>query len=737
MAANETAALVVALSAQVSKFEKDMKTATDIADRSVKQIENRFSAMNGVLSSKFNELSSTASSKLGVVGSLLGALGPYGTAAAVGLGALVGVMYSLAAATGEFAEKSKRLKEAAETAGLTTTQYKLLGQAGAKVGLDFEETTSFIQKFVVNLDELRQGGGKLYDALLRIDTGLLRQLAATKDTAEALDILIKAYDRLDDATSKAALSKAAGGRGGLAGGRLLGSLADQGGVKGLVEKGPLIDEEQISRAARLGQEIEAIRKKTANIWGSMFSDEILNQEREMATDMLKLVQLVERLVGAKERAARVSNPLGAEADDLVAEQARLKAQQKAIDAAKDSNEEHRKALVAAGLTTAQINAEIPALKGLETSYEEVAKRLKEIDVLLDGIRTKNSGALPSITLPPNVNARVQREGVSPPAAEPPPAAPGLKFQLTEMERNISLLGEAATQAELLAQKRLQLKVATEEGGVADSIANRALAAFNVTMQASALATRERLGVATEQQIASTKLAQLEQDRVKFQLEANEVQKATVIILREAKDAADALAVRQAYLPGLTKLVQDSQNVRKILDDLAVSGVNSLTDALVSVANKSATTAEAFKKMAESILNDISRILIRAAISNAISSIFAPGAGAGFSTGIPQNVGLGGYAGSNAAGTNNWRGGPTWVGEQGPELINLPKGSQVIPNNVATEMGGGQSFTFAPMIDARGADVAAVAKLAQVVAKQQAEFESRVKQVVINRNGKRW
>jgi hypothetical protein len=37
-------------------------------------------------------------------------------------------------------------------------------------------------------------------------------------------------------------------------------------------------------------------------------------------------------------------------------------------------------------------------------------------------------------------------------------------------------------------------------------------------------------------------------------------------------------------------------------------------------------------------------------------------------------------GHNAAGTDRWRGGPTWVGEEGPEIINLPRGSQVIPNH---------------------------------------------------------
>lgn len=36
-------------------------------------------------------------------------------------------------------------------------------------------------------------------------------------------------------------------------------------------------------------------------------------------------------------------------------------------------------------------------------------------------------------------------------------------------------------------------------------------------------------------------------------------------------------------------------------------------------------------------------------------------------------------GNNAQGTRNWRGGLTWVGEEGPELVHLPQGAKVIPN----------------------------------------------------------
>lgn len=49
-------------------------------------------------------------------------------------------------------------------------------------------------------------------------------------------------------------------------------------------------------------------------------------------------------------------------------------------------------------------------------------------------------------------------------------------------------------------------------------------------------------------------------------------------------------------------------------------------------------------------------------------------------------------GFNALGTDNWRGGLSWVGERGPELVNLPMGAQVIPNDVSRRMASNQSGT---------------------------------------------
>lgn len=52
------------------------------------------------------------------------------------------------------------------------------------------------------------------------------------------------------------------------------------------------------------------------------------------------------------------------------------------------------------------------------------------------------------------------------------------------------------------------------------------------------------------------------------------------------------------------------------------------------------------------------------------------------------------AGYNAAGTDSWRGGLTWVGESGPELVRLPQGTQIIPNQQSKQIASAGTDTRA-------------------------------------------
>lgn len=57
---------------------------------------------------------------------------------------------------------------------------------------------------------------------------------------------------------------------------------------------------------------------------------------------------------------------------------------------------------------------------------------------------------------------------------------------------------------------------------------------------------------------------------------------------------------------------------------------------------------------------------------------------------------GNYITFNATGNDNWRGGLTWVGEAGPELVSLPRGSQIMNAQDSRQLGGD---TFYITIDA--------------------------------------
>ncbi|MDQ2084769.1 phage tail length tape measure family protein, partial [Xanthobacteraceae bacterium Astr-EGSB] len=120
-----------------------------------------------------------------------------------------------------------------------------------------------------------------------------------------------------------------------------------------------------------------------------------------------------------------------------------------------------------------------------------------------------------------------------------------------------------------------------------------------------------------------------------------------------------------------------------------------------------------KSEGEAFANVLTKIADRAlsfGIDKGLSWLFS-GFGGGTGGVLPGGLPLGqGGIGHNASGTDNWRGGLTWVGESGRELVNLPKGSEIIPLSKMSRQGGGTVINYSPVIDARGAEAGAVARV---------------------------
>ncbi len=185
----------------------------------------------------------------------------------------------------------------------------------------------------------------------------------------------------------------------------------------------------------------------------------------------------------------------------------------------------------------------------------------------------------------------------------------------------------------------------------------------------------------------------------------------------------AAAIEQARSP-LQTFGREAANVSKMMNQFAATSLETVTSELANVVTGTKTAAEAFQAMAKSIINDLAKIAIRAAITGPIARALGASLGTGAASPFPI------FAPGNAAGTDNWRGGATWVGERGPELINLPRGSQVIPNDIARQTAGG-GITVAPVfnVDASGADPAAIIRLEQALRATSSTVEARALRAV--------
>ncbi|HEU4985391.1 MAG TPA: tape measure protein [Nitrososphaera sp.] len=166
-----------------------------------------------------------------------------------------------------------------------------------------------------------------------------------------------------------------------------------------------------------------------------------------------------------------------------------------------------------------------------------------------------------------------------------------------------------------------------------------------------------------------------------------------------------------------KIRERAEDMRDFQKDLT----RGIVDGFLEGRDAAEIFADALKKVGDRLLD------------MAFDSLFGGGSNSGFGI-LGALFGGGPKIPGFASGTNYAPGGLAVVGEKGPELVNLPRGSQVIPNH---KLGGGASVTYAPTIDARGADSAAVARLEQVMAKDRAEFKAKVVSIVRNRGNERW
>ena len=161
-------------------------------------------------------------------------------------------------------------------------------------------------------------------------------------------------------------------------------------------------------------------------------------------------------------------------------------------------------------------------------------------------------------------------------------------------------------------------------------------------------------------------------------------------MQDAEDAANSFGTAVRGISNNVKTLggdidDTTREAEARFSSLRSSMESSMESGFMSIIDGTMRAKDAFKSMARDIIKELYRVLvvqrIVAGISGAFQTAFPSLAG-------PQAL---------ANGTSYAQGGMTLVGERGPELVNMPRGSQVIDaRRTASRMGNGdivQNFSF--------------------------------------------
>ena len=128
--------------------------------------------------------------------------------------------------------------------------------------------------------------------------------------------------------------------------------------------------------------------------------------------------------------------------------------------------------------------------------------------------------------------------------------------------------------------------------------------------------------------------------------------------------------------GVEEYAEATKNLNRQLDDVAVSGLRNLEDALLGVMTGTMSVKDAFKSMAISIIQDLIRIQIQRSITgplaDALGSMLPGGS-------KPTGKAIGGAVSA---------GSPYMVGERGPEMFIPNSSGAIVPNDKLPQQGQG-------------------------------------------------
>lgn len=568
------------------------------------------------------------------------------TAGLLPLLTLTGALNGARAALDRFGE----IDDQARNGGLDPELYQGVAHAAKLAGIEISATASAMSLFAQNSGLAAAGRGRMVTALQALNPELLKNIQLATTQEERLRLAADAINAATSAAEKAALSGALFGNRDFAETFKGGAEALDLTIAKARELGIIIDRETVARAAELGDKLDVasdiIDMKLKRAFVDLAPTMVWLTER-IADWLSMLGLLLDQFRDIEQRTfvrplqnqlAEVHNQRGM----LQAEIANLEKGLRDGNLVPDFIEDH--ALASARTALAEKDA--------------LAMELFDRITILQGAPDPNRPAIPPV--PTDVpDLPIDADG---------------KAALREAE---SLIARLRTASEAYGVAVADLSAKRDAGLISQETMNRGLAEAAIKYAGAASGSDEYAAA----------LAALNAARDAGTLSE---QKYTAAVEDLTKRR---LVAQNDWMAGIELgLLQLQQGAKDVTTDVA-NAVSGWADSLGTQIGAVFQTGKfAWQDLVKTMLADIAKLatqqLITKPLGNLLGSLFGSALGGGGGQwNIPTGYVAGGFYPGLADGTDYWKGGTTWVGERGPELLNLPRGAQVVPNHKLGGLGG--------------------------------------------------
>ena len=213
--ADRVEALVLQMSVDLRKLQKDMDKAKRTTSAGLSDVEGRFSKTSkkvkeeaGKMGSAFEDMARG----IPVVGNAIADLGPAWTIAGAGAAALGLALKTVWDNAEQARKKIDDLGTSAENVSVSAESFQAFKALGIELDVTFETIEKGLNKLQVGAAEAQVETGALYNGLKKVDPALLAVIQSAETQEDRWDALSQAITGTDDQLKKVAIAKAAFGK---------------------------------------------------------------------------------------------------------------------------------------------------------------------------------------------------------------------------------------------------------------------------------------------------------------------------------------------------------------------------------------------------------------------------------------------------------------------------------------------------------------------------------------------